>query len=173
MQYLINADFKATFIEGPTRVYDTYKILYCNDAVKTKNMLVLNTTLPDGSEVPAVFKDKDDAEMFACDAYILDHHNDKIYLIEKEDVSIFYADGVAIIESAVSVDVEIALEKAFDSTDFSNPKEVSDLYTTMRKLTSNSDGEIVYKDLLDEYSDKVFRKFRQDDSSNNESKEDE
>lgn len=173
MQYLINADFKATFIEGPTRVYDTYKILYCNDAAKTKNMLVLNTTLPNGSEVPAVFKDKDDAEIFACDAYILDHHNDKIYLIEKEDVSIFYADGVAIIESAVSADVEIALEKAINSTELNSIKEYLDLYTTMRKLTSNSDGEIVYKDLLDEYSDKVFRKFRQDDNLNNESKEDE
>lgn len=171
MQYLINADFKATFIEGPARVYDTYKILYCNDAVKTKNMLVLNTTLPDGSEVPAVFKDKDNAEIFACDAYILDHHNDKIYLIEKEDVSIFYADGVAIIESAVSADVEIALEKAINSTELNSIKEYLDLYTTMRKLTSNSDGEIVYKDLLDEYSDKVFRKFRQDDNLNNESKD--
>ena len=41
----------------------------------------------------------------------------------------------------------------------------------MRKLTSNSDGEIVYKDLLDEYSDKVLRKFRQGDSSNNKSKD--
>lgn len=170
MKYLINANFKGTFNKGFTRVYDTYKILYCNDAVKSRNMLVLNTTLSDGSEVPAVFKDKDDAEIFVCDAYILDHHSDKIYLIQKEDIST-YIDGVVVIESAMQIDVEIALEKAINSTDFSNPKEISDLYATMLKFTSNSDGEIVYRKMLNEYSDKVFRKICQDNNSNNESKD--
>ncbi len=170
MEYLINANFKATFKEGFTRVYDAYKILYCNDAVKTRNMLTLNTTLPDGSEAPVILKNKDDVEMFVCDAYLLDHHNDKVYLVQKEDVS-SYTDGVVLIESATKIDVEIALEKAFDSTDFSNPKEVSDLYTTVFKLTSDSECKIVYKDVFDEYSEKIFRKLRQDDSSNNESKD--
>lgn len=170
MQYLINANFKATFNEGFTRVYDAYKILYCNDAVKTRNMLTLNTTLPDGSEAPVIFKDKDDVEMFVCDAYLLDHHNDKVYLVQKEDIST-YTDGVVLIESAIKIDVEIALEKVFDSTDFSNPKEVSDLYATVYKLTSDSECKIVYKDVFDEYSEKIFRKLHQDDSSNNESKD--
>lgn len=172
MQYLINANFKATFNDGFTRVYDSYKILYCNDAVKARNMLVLNTTLPDGSEVPAIFKNKDDVEIFVCDAYILDHHNDKIYLVQKEEVST-YTDGVVLIERATKIDVEIALEKAFDSTNFSNPKEVSELYATVYKSTSDSEYKIVYRDVFDEYSEKISRKLRQDDSSNNESKEDE
>lgn len=170
MRYLINANFKATFNEGFTRVYDSYKILYCNDAVKTRNMLVLNTTLPDGSEVPVIFKDKDGVEAFVCDAYILDHHNDKIYLVQKEEVST-YTDGVVLIERATKIDVEIALEKAFDSTDFSNPKEVSDLYATVYKSTSNSECKIVYKDVFDEYSEKIFRKLCHGYSSNNESKD--
>lgn len=170
MQYLINANFKATFNKGFTRVYDSYKILYCNDTVKARNMLILNTALPDGSEVPAIFKDKNDVEMFVCDAYILDHHNDKIYLVQKEEVST-YTDGIVLIESATKIDVEIALEKAFDSTDFSSPKEISDLYATVYKFTSDSECKIVYKDLFDEYSDKIFRKLRQGDSSNNESKD--